>query len=126
MTKQPINLSRIFLSLDSFGTRPDIKSMESEEDARANQILNSTIRFENGRFEAGILWRNDEIEMPDSRYMAEKRMLFGTQDEENTDLEVDIRRQISEYQDKGHIRKMTKEELAVVNPRAWYLPMFVV
>lgn len=65
---------REFFTLESLGIAA-APSVESAEDDRARKILeNSTKRTNCGKFETGLLWKNDYVELPDSRPMAEKRL----------------------------------------------------
>ena len=61
-----------FWALESHGFRSDGTS-NSLEDERALEILKRTTKLKDGRYEVGLLWRNDNPELPNNRVQAEKR-----------------------------------------------------
>ena len=61
-----------FWALESHGLRSDGIS-NSLEDERALEILKRTTKLKDGRYEVGLLWRNDNPELPNNRVQAEKR-----------------------------------------------------
>ena len=116
-----------FFGLENFGTRPIIKLPQSVDEARASYILKNSVLFENGRYEAGILWRDDVESIPDSRSMAYSRMIcLERKMRRNPDIAIFLREQIKAYQNKGYIKKLDKAELSLKLERVWYLPMFVI
>lgn len=116
-----------FFSSESFGTKPDVKMLQSDEDIRAEHVMRSTIKFKGDHYEAGILWRIDNFTMPETIGMAERRLqCLERKMRKDANLAEDVKRQITEYQAKGYIRKMTRDEIKNPDFRAWYLPLFVV
>ncbi|XP_053690919.1 uncharacterized protein LOC128739459 [Sabethes cyaneus] len=105
-----------------------VKLPESDEDRRAREILESTTRRVGDRFETGLLWKNEECELPDSYPMAIRRMKCLEQRLlKEPSLFENVRRQIEEYQQKGYAHLATVDELAKTEPRkVWYLPLNVV
>lgn len=64
---------REFFSVESLGVSV-APHLEGKEEQRARQILEeTTVRTASGRFETGLLWKQDSFEFPDSRPMAERR-----------------------------------------------------
>ncbi|XP_062714584.1 uncharacterized protein LOC115266180 [Aedes albopictus] len=102
--------------------------VESDEDRRARKILEQTTVRIGQSFETGLLWRMDDVSMPDSYPMAYRRLQSlekrfakepGLQDRVNTAIEEFVR--------KGYAHKATSEELAGTEPgKMWYLPLNVV
>ncbi|XP_065085343.1 uncharacterized protein LOC135707451 [Ochlerotatus camptorhynchus] len=87
---------------------------ESEEVRRAKDLLQSTTVRVDGRFETGLLWKQDDFELPDSYPMAVNRL-------------CSFERRLKKKQTKQYAHKMTEEEMAVADPRKiWYLPLSVV
>ncbi|XP_055600236.1 uncharacterized protein LOC129749323 [Uranotaenia lowii] len=101
---------------------------ESIENQRARVILEATTKRVGRRFETGLLWRYDVFEFPDSYAMAFKRLIC-LEKRMSADAVVggSVRRQISEYLEKGYLREATEVELQHTDPRRiWYLPLGVV
>ena len=131
-----------FWNLDAFGTRNDYVSRNgtdakehstlashnlSREDMHAVDILQRTTKMRSGHYETGLLWRNEEVQLPNNRSEAERRMQslkrkFSSQ----PDLEERYRAVMEDYIAKGHARKLSPEEAANRGPRTWYLPHFAV
>ena len=62
-----------FWALESHGFKSD-DTLNSLEDERALEILKRTTELKDGRYEVGLLWRNDNPELPNNRVQAEKRL----------------------------------------------------
>ena len=63
-----------FWALESHGFSQDGDTLSSLEDERALGILKRTTRLKDRRYEVGLLWRNDNPELPNNRVQAEKRL----------------------------------------------------
>ncbi|XP_045028561.1 uncharacterized protein LOC123471391 [Daphnia magna] len=96
----------------------------SEEEVRANKILNETTKFLGDRYESGLLWKHEEPNLPDNsqstlaRFLKLERRLIA---DENLGKRYSAA--INEYISLGHARKLSAEE---VNYRpvgqTWFLP----
>ncbi|XP_055543401.1 uncharacterized protein LOC129728949 [Wyeomyia smithii] len=104
------------------------KPAESTDDARAREIMERTTKRIGERFETGLLWKSDNVQFPDSRPMALRRLLqLERKLAKNPELYQNVRTQIVDYQQKGYAHVATKEELTETeNNKAWYLPINVV
>ncbi|XP_062706264.1 uncharacterized protein LOC134287709 [Aedes albopictus] len=105
------------------------RTLEGNEDRRAREILETTtVQREDGRFETGLLWRNDVVEFPPSYAMAERRLAcLHRRLKANPELLANLETQIAEYQIKGYAHKATKQEIEEFNPKqTWFLPLGVV
>lgn len=75
--------------MDAFGTRNDYVSRNgtdakehstlashnlSREDMHAVDVLQRTTKMHSGHYETGLLWRNEEVELPNNRSEAERRI----------------------------------------------------
>ena len=60
---------------ESYGFGNDGDSANSVEDNRALEILERTTRLKNGRYEVGLLWRDDDCHLPHNRLLAKKKQL---------------------------------------------------
>ena len=108
---------------ESFGVQVNRQSVKSQEDARAEMIMEDTTKLVDGRYETGLLWKREDVQLPDNRVMAVKRL---------ESLEKGLMRQpekakqyqkiIQGYLDLGFARKLRSEELMQYSPRRWYLP----
>ncbi|XP_062715819.1 uncharacterized protein LOC134291715 [Aedes albopictus] len=102
--------------------------VESEEDRRARGILEETTRRVGNRFETGLLWRTDKIQMPDSYSMAYRRMQSLEQRfRKNPDLQLKVAEAVKGFVEKGYAHKALPGELRSSKPgQEWYLPLNVV
>lgn len=119
---------REFFSLESLGIAV-APEQEGLEEQRARKILEeTTVRTDCGKFETGLLWKSDYIELPDSLPMARKRLnCLERRLRRDPELHEAIRRQINEFQLKGYIHEASKKELDTFDlRRTWYLPLGIV
>ncbi|XP_062704082.1 uncharacterized protein LOC134286483 [Aedes albopictus] len=101
------------------------ETLESNEEVRARRTMEETTRRMGDRFETGLLWRSDFVELPDSYPMALRRLeCLERRMARDPLLKENIHQQINEYQEKGYAHRATKDELAKADPRRiWYLPL---
>ena len=65
---------REWWTTEAFGTKYDKPASQSKEDERALSILEGTTKKLAGRYETGMLWKEDHLEFPDNQRMAMKRL----------------------------------------------------
>ncbi|XP_065085710.1 uncharacterized protein LOC135707754 [Ochlerotatus camptorhynchus] len=121
-------LVKQFFLIESVGVSAS-NPMESADDRRAREILEATtVRTSSGRFQTGLLWKYDDINLPNSRPMAERRLnCLERRLLKSPELYDKLRQQIAEYLGKGYAHLATEQELAESDPkRTWYLPLGVV
>ncbi|XP_063826507.1 uncharacterized protein LOC135075990 [Ostrinia nubilalis] len=112
-----------FFSLEALTIAP--KLPHNDPEARALKILKEkTTRLMDGRFQTGLLWKNEDIKMPENRDYALRR-LEATEKKIEKDPEVKgkVIEQMEALVEKGYA------ELAPVNSdndKRWYLPCFPV
>lgn len=122
------NLVQAFFTTEDFGVKLPKERIESTVDTRARSLLASTTRrISNERFETGLLWKTDDVKLPNSFAMAFNRL---------RSVEAKMRRdpayaaqyesQILSYVKKGYARKLSVEEANANHDRIWYLPHFSV
>ncbi|XP_058839405.1 uncharacterized protein LOC131694906 [Topomyia yanbarensis] len=113
-----------YFNAEDIGVQPTLMP-ESKEEVRAKAILQQTTHRVDGRFQTGLLWRYDDIELPDSFPMALRRLeCLEKRMERDAMLKESVHRQIKDYQDKGYAHLATESELLNANPRrVWYLPL---
>ncbi|XP_058128347.1 uncharacterized protein LOC131291496 [Anopheles ziemanni] len=120
---------RQYFTLEGVGVSSFAENLPEPKDiARAKELLASTTVKEDGRFTTGLLWRDDDVCLPDSYQMAEKRLVsLERKLERNPELKKEVHDQINTYLEQGFAHKATQEELATADPnRVWYLPINVV
>ncbi|XP_036347102.1 uncharacterized protein LOC118756446, partial [Rhagoletis pomonella] len=98
----------------------------SSDDQRALAILNSTCRKIDDRYEVSLLWRHEEVKLPDSYEMARKRLVcLNNKFRKDPYLKEAMQKQIDNLLTKGYAKKLSAVELAEHKGRVWYLPIFV-
>ena len=111
-----------FWALESHGFRSDGTS-NSLEDERALEILKRTTELKDGRYEVGLLWRNDNPELPNNRVQAEKRLRQLKQRfQRSPEFAAQYKTVMNDYIDKGYAVKLSEEEAARTSSHTWYLP----
>ncbi|XP_037024126.1 uncharacterized protein LOC119066014 [Bradysia coprophila] len=101
------------------------QSTRSKEDERAQKILETTTHNIGGRWETGLLWRNPDVVLPESRMNAYHRLLnLEKKFDRDPELFDKYEAIINGYIDKGYLRKVDKTEGH--DDRIWYLPHFPV
>ncbi|XP_049875571.1 uncharacterized protein LOC126373455 [Pectinophora gossypiella] len=119
------SLIKDYYRLDSIGIKLDEKV--SREDQRALDILNKTTRrLDDGRFEVGLPWREDEPHIPDSYHLALSRFQ-SLQRKLNKDEEYArlYKVNIEAYVEKGYAEEcLDSHNSPSSSSRRWYLPHF--
>ena len=111
-------------ALESNGFRSDGTS-NSLEGERALEILKRTTKLKDERYEVGLLWRNDNPELPNNGIQAEKRL---QQLKQRFQLSPEFAAQyktviMNDYIEKGfYAKKLSEEEAARTSSHTWYLP----
>lgn len=114
-----------YFTTENFGVKHTEHNLLSKSDQRARDILAATTKRIGPRFETGLLWRCDDVQLPESRQMAISR-LRGVEKKMLADENYAARyiANIDDYIAKGYARKLTVAETAQHGPRTWYLPHF--
>ncbi|XP_065093209.1 uncharacterized protein LOC135713919 [Ochlerotatus camptorhynchus] len=111
-----------FFAVDEVGAANPILSAE---DQRAQELLEQTTRRVGDRYETGLLWRKDHVELPESYPMALSRMkCLERRMERDSTLKQKIQQQVRDYVIKGYAHVASDAELERADPRrVWYLPL---
>lgn len=81
----------------------------------------------NDKFTVKLLWKADNLTMPNNYEMALRRLqCFERKLEKDQDLKIRVNDHIKSMLSKGYIRKLNEVEYNIEYPRKWYLPIFVV
>lgn len=116
-----------YFAFDSLGVTTKSYNNESNDDLRARQIMETTVRYINSRYEIGLLWRYDDVHLPNNYSIAMKRLqCLEKRLHREPNMKLNINDQIKSYISKGYISKLPKHEKNNDGPRIWYLPIFPV
>ena len=74
------------------------------------------------RYETGLLWRKEDVRLPNNRCEAERRRCgLKRKFSRDPDLEQRYRAVMNEYIGKGYARKLLLEEADHLSATTWYL-----
>ncbi|XP_037030375.1 uncharacterized protein LOC119070165 [Bradysia coprophila] len=120
-------LVKEYFSLESFDVKIPDRVVGSKELIRAYDILEkSTIKKDN-HYEASLLWRKDDVTLPNSYDMAKRRLeCVESKMRKDPHLAKRICDYFKDFINKDYIRKLSYEERQKHGPRTWYLPVFPV
>ncbi|XP_065095609.1 uncharacterized protein LOC135717446 [Ochlerotatus camptorhynchus] len=113
-----------FFDIENTGTGL-VETPLTKDDQRAVTIMETTTRRVADRFETGLIWKEDQVEFPNSYTMALRRLeCLERRMDRDPELKENLHRQIREYEVKGYAHKATKAEMEAADPRrTWYLPV---
>lgn len=129
---EPTNDEQLHTLIKSFYEHdhlPDVSKKEpfSMNDRKDLETLQRTVKYVNGRYQTGLLWKYEEFELPNSLPMAFKRWNCLERDlKKDVEKATKMNEQIQKFIAKGYARKLSKEELEMPTERVWYLPIFPV
>jgi len=96
-------------TLEAAGVYVSEDAPESKADDRALSILESTTKYlkEEKRWETGLLWSYDRTELPSSKDMAMRRLLFlESRMAKNKELRECVNSKINRYKQLRYVRKL--------------------
>ena len=112
-----------FWRTESFGVVHDIRRGESPEDHIAQNMLEENTKFVNGHYKVGMLWKENNVVLPNNKIVAQNRLVSVLKRFKNDDNFRDMYSSaVNEYIKMGYARKLTKTESEATGPRTWYLP----
>lgn len=94
---------------------------ESEENKRAMELLEKNTIKVNGKYETGLLWKQDRFDVPDSYQMANRRLIYL--EKQSVKVVEAVGAKIDDYEAKNYAQKLTPEEMKENRPM-WFLPPF--
>lgn len=112
-----------FWEIESSGIERSASKTLSVEDTNAIKIIEDTISKADGHYQMGLLWRDENVQLPNNRVLADARLssLKGRL-KKNPQLHTKYKDVIDDYVDKGYARKLTEEEVSKTTNITWYLP----
>ncbi|XP_067625507.1 uncharacterized protein [Eurosta solidaginis] len=120
------NLVSDFFDTESFGVSAT-PPIVSDLDVRATAILKTTTCRVDGRFQTGLLWKSDNIKLPNSYNMALKRLANVEKKMScDTNFATEYKHIMDSYISNKYARKLSAAEAAMSTPTTWYLPHFAV
>lgn len=89
-----------------------LKNEDSNNDNHSNVILEKTTKYNSGIYETGLLWKNENVKLPNNFAMALKRLLYIEQKmRQDPIFREKYENNIMDYIRKGYARKMSEEEI---------------
>ncbi|XP_017488710.1 PREDICTED: uncharacterized protein LOC108376960 [Rhagoletis zephyria] len=114
-----------YFDVESFGIKADAKKLIPKADERALSILEAKTKRVGGRYETGLLWREDVPPFPNSYHMALNRLKNVERKMSKDEVfATEYRAKISDYLKKGYPRKLSSAEASQVTNKTFYLPHF--
>ncbi|XP_075163256.1 uncharacterized protein LOC142235886 [Haematobia irritans] len=121
-------LMQEYFSLESLGVSVSTKPLTSVDDERALKIMDATAVYDSKekRWAAGLLWKFDRVELPNSLPMAKRRLkCLEAKMMREPSLKEFLVEKIKDYENKGYVRKLHKNEVTS-GGKSWYIPIFTV
>ena len=116
-----------YFTTENFGVKPIRQPLEAKDVIRARQILKNTTRKVSGGYETGLLWKTDNVQLPDSYKMAINRLQSMEKKMKNDEKFSECyKAAMSNYISNGYARKLSPAEAKITTPHTWYLPHFAV
>ncbi|CAG7821356.1 unnamed protein product, partial [Allacma fusca] len=107
-------------STESFGVGASGKCICSQEDEAAIKIMEDTTMKVGGRYPTGFLWRNKDLNLPDSNNTAWRR-LQCVKRRMNRDPKFanTYCSKLEEFVEKGYAKLISEEGAAKIGPKTW-------
>ncbi|XP_043215496.1 uncharacterized protein LOC122378464 [Amphibalanus amphitrite] len=117
------SLLKEFWLTDSFGAKYSSKTSASEDDRRAEQLLQTTTRWRGDRYETGLLWCEDDVTLPCNYTAAVDRLERTERSLQRCPEKAEAYQKTFEsYLSKGYARKLKPQEREKRTKRRWFLP----
>lgn len=100
-------------------------TLMSPEDKRAKKILDETMKRIGKRYETGLLWKHQNINLPESKSQAMIRLkCLERKMDRNKSYGEQYCEKFLDLEKKGYIRKLDSKEAIRTRDKTWYLPHF--
>lgn len=122
--EQLSNAVKNFISFDNINVKDDYPF--TKNDQKAIKEMEKSIRFNDGNYECGLLWRFNEVDLPESFEMAKRRSnCLLKRLHKDPGLHKVLDDKIQDYINKSYARKLSISEISE-SQHHWYLPVFPV
>ena len=113
---------QLWWKTESFGCKYAEETSRSVEDKKAFEILESTTKHTGDRYETALLWKEDDVTLPNNRVVAEKQ-LFSLERRlaRNEELATAYRDTIESDLRNGYPKKLSQEEASAPVKHQWFL-----
>ena len=112
-------------ALESLAVTP--RDRKHVADARALDILSAKTRRINGHWQSNLLWKAEEVNLPNNRDQATRRLVaIERKMARNPEFAAAYRIEIDNLLKKGYARRLSKEEEPQPGGKTWFLPHFAV
>ncbi len=120
----PDDAIRKFWELDAIGIKEETSPAMTAEEKAAVEKVSESLKFKDGRYEIGILWKDGEPKLADNYEVAFKRLESQERSlrKKGTDVMKAYNQIFEDYERKGYIREVPKSEAR----EQWLLPHFPV
>ncbi|XP_048479709.1 uncharacterized protein LOC125489110 [Plutella xylostella] len=116
------DLVKDYFRVDSLGVKHEENDKFSPGEQRAMSILDAKTRKISDRWETGLLWRSDDVALPENKGSAVQRLkVIERMMDVDPAFSIDYSKQVDNLLEK-HYAEEVHETLA--GPRLWYLPHF--
>jgi hypothetical protein len=114
---------QLWWKTESFGCKYAEETSRSVEDKKALEIVESTTKHIGDRYETALLWKEDDVTLPNNRVVAEKQ-LFSLERRlvRNEELATAYRDTIESDLRNGYPKKLSQEEASAPVKHQWFLP----
>ena len=114
-----------YFTTESFSVQVRSLKIHSRQEAKAERILESTMRRIGERWETGLLWRDVDVSLPESKTSATRRLLsIERKMDRNPAFSEVYCAKIAQYIDDGYATKLTHSQLQMPSQIEWHLPHF--
>lgn len=112
-----------YIEAENFGLLPDdCVVMESDDDVYARKLMEKNTRCLGNRYETGLLWRSEDVSLPNNYVVAEQRHQALMRKLRRNDGEMEmVREMLRGHEEKGYISKSEADPT-----RSWFLPIFTI
>lgn len=116
-----------YMSIDSFGINKTKKILSGEE-KQVEKIVKQTLTYdqERKRYRIGLFWKDGDVNLPNSRQMALKRLIAVERSLSKRNLMDWANDRFNELLAKGYVRKANEDDLNTNWRKVFYLPIVVV